>query len=172
MKQVFSFLLSLSIPLFLFGQIDTIRAKRTPSVHKVSVVFLEKSNLPIMGKIGALQDSSILLLTFPGAATTVMPINIPIPKISRIDILGKPVPLAGFLLGALIGGGIVGILNSQLNQGGGPVPIGPLIGAGVVGGLLGMPIFRFKSEKVSLTINGDQGYYIINKPSLAQQVQK
>lgn len=172
MKQALSFLLSLCIPLFLFGQIDTTHVKRTPSVHKVSVVFLQKNNPPIMGKIGALQDSSILLLTFPGSATTVMPVNIPIPKISRIDILGKPAPFFGFLLGGLIGGGVVGILNSQLNQSHSPAPLGPTIGVISIFGLLGIPIFRIKSEKVSLTINGDQGYYIINKPSLAQQVQK
>lgn len=172
MKHVLSFLLSLSIPLFLFGQIDTTHAKRTPIVHKVSVVFLEKNNPPIMGKIGALQDSSILLLTFPGATKNVLPVNIPIPTISRIDVLGESTPFVGFLIGGLIGGGIVGILNKQLNQSHGPAPLGSTIGVISIFGLLGIPIFRIKSEKVSLTINGDQGYYIINKPSLAKQVQK
>ena len=139
----------------------------------VKIEHIKKQKWDQIGKLGALQDSMIVLFKNPQNANNPHPVNLNIVDIKKIEVRGKANLVGRVLLGAFIGGGITVAMNKALNQRSTETSTEQLFRAGAVGGLIGMAVFKFREKPLwVININGKKDTYQANKASLIPYVLK
>ncbi len=125
----------------------------------------------IIGKLVALEETSMVLIKNPASREPSAYHHIPVSSIDNFRVQGKASLIPRFLLGAFLGGASFYALSQALDQSGRPEAAGQsAIPGALIGGALGMVVFQFRDFNLRIAINGRQDLYEVNKPGMGKWV--